>query len=210
MSIDAAKKAKHEKAVTDHRHKNPNLLGIGVGHKEVGGKFTSDLAVKFFVRAKRAERRLSKSELLPKTINGVPTDVVQLAPLRASGNLTQRFRPALGGCSGCVVTDFNYTGTLGVGMRGWDSLAGRSYVLSNNHVLANENRARIGDSVIQPGTLDGGHPTRDKIGELTDFVPLLFASSDRDPNPLRKVNHEQGPADGVLAPLFWVHEQLKA
>jgi len=45
-------------------------------------------------------------------------------------------------------------------------------ILSNNHVLANEDAARIGDVVIQPGTHDGGRRRTDRVGTLLDFVPL--------------------------------------
>ena len=39
---------------------------------------------------------------------------------------------------------------------------GEVVILSNNHVLANENRARAGDAVLQPGKYDGGRRTRDR------------------------------------------------
>lgn len=45
-------------------------------------------------------------------------------------------------------------------------------ILSNNHVLANENDATEGDSVLQPGPTDGGTPFQDRIGRLGRFVPL--------------------------------------
>jgi hypothetical protein len=45
-------------------------------------------------------------------------------------------------------------------------------VLSNNHVLADENRAALGDEVIQPGMADGGRAGPDRIGALVDFAEL--------------------------------------
>lgn len=45
-------------------------------------------------------------------------------------------------------------------------------LLSNNHVLAEENRARLGDEVLQPGPADGGRRPADVIGVLERFVPL--------------------------------------
>src|SRR5262249_911724 len=44
-------------------------------------------------------------------------------------------------------------------------------VLSNNHVLANENRAKKGDAILQPGKADGGKG-RDRVATLDRFVPL--------------------------------------
>ena len=48
------------------------------------------------------------------------------------------------------------------------------YALSNNHVYANENRAIVGDTIIQPGSYDGGIAPADSIGTLYQFVPLDF------------------------------------
>ena len=48
------------------------------------------------------------------------------------------------------------------------------YALSNNHVYANENKASIGDAVIQPGTYDGGISPDDDIGTLSAYVPIDF------------------------------------
>jgi hypothetical protein len=48
---------------------------------------------------------------------------------------------------------------------------GESYILSNNHVLANVNAAEIGDPIWQPGPLDGG-TSQDQIATLADFIPL--------------------------------------
>lgn len=45
-------------------------------------------------------------------------------------------------------------------------------ILSNNHVLADENSAASGDTIIQPGYSDGGRAPRDKVGELRKFVRL--------------------------------------
>ena len=48
------------------------------------------------------------------------------------------------------------------------------YALSNNHVYANENKASIGDAVIQPGTYDGGISPDDDIGTLFGYVVIDF------------------------------------
>ena len=52
------------------------------------------------------------------------------------------------------------------------------YALSNNHVYANENRASIGNDVLQPGTYDGGKVATDSIGTLYGFVPIDFSGGD--------------------------------
>lgn len=45
-------------------------------------------------------------------------------------------------------------------------------ILSNNHVLADENRAAIGDDILQPGKVDGGRRPTDRIGALAAAVKL--------------------------------------
>ena len=46
---------------------------------------------------------------------------------------------------------------------------GSVLMLSNNHVLANENKGKRGDPILQPGNIDGG-ADMDKVGELLRFV----------------------------------------
>lgn len=77
-----------------------------------------------------------------------------------------------------------YAGTLGALVED-AATPSLTYVLSNNHVLARENQASIGESVIQPGLLDeNGIPTSCSaagtdytpytIGSLRDWVTLNF------------------------------------
>jgi hypothetical protein len=43
-------------------------------------------------------------------------------------------------------------------------------MLSNNHVLANENRGKKGDDILQPGIIDDGQNPTDGVATLADFV----------------------------------------
>jgi len=52
--------------------------------------------------------------------------------------------------------------------------SGNVYALSNNHVYANENKASLGDWVLQPGPYDGGDDPVDAIGTLEVFIPIAF------------------------------------
>lgn len=52
-------------------------------------------------------------------------------------------------------------------------------ILSNNHVLADENRASIGDRILQPGRHDGGLLPLDLVGFLLRFVPLSLTGRNR-------------------------------
>jgi hypothetical protein len=52
-------------------------------------------------------------------------------------------------------------------------------LLSNNHVLADENRASPGDKILQPCRADGGIPPGDCIGALARFVALSESRKNR-------------------------------
>ena len=56
---------------------------------------------------------------------------------------------------------------------------GATYVLSANHVLANENALPPGTPIYQPGLLDGGNPATDQIATLARFIPLEAGRENR-------------------------------
>lgn len=60
-------------------------------------------------------------------------------------------------------------GTLGCFVKDEE---GRVCILSNNHVIAASNRAKVGDPICQPGTHDGGSIEEDTIAELERFVQI--------------------------------------
>jgi len=64
-------------------------------------------------------------------------------------------------------------GTLGCFVRRPDDDA--LLLLSNNHVLTNENRGKVGDAILQPGAVDGGKQPDDVAATLFDVVKLKKA-----------------------------------
>ena len=50
--------------------------------------------------------------------------------------------------------------------------SGEIHLLSNNHVIANQNDAEVGDKICQPGTHDGGSIESDSIATLARFIPI--------------------------------------
>ena len=50
-------------------------------------------------------------------------------------------------------------------------------MLTNNHVIANENANAIGSPIAQPGTLDGGSFPDDEVGELGKVIKLKAKGS---------------------------------
>jgi hypothetical protein len=66
-------------------------------------------------------------------------------------------------------------GTISCRVKKTDGTTTYYYALSNNHVYADENRASLGDNVLQPGPYDGGQNPRDRIGTLADFQQIAFS-----------------------------------
>lgn len=56
---------------------------------------------------------------------------------------------------------------------------GQVRALSNNHVLADEDRGKKGDAILQPGAYDGGRAPQDRIGSLDRAVKLKPRSVNR-------------------------------
>jgi hypothetical protein len=153
-----------------------NLQGIGIGEKLVDGQHSGITAVKFLVRAKYHETHMSEKHLLPKAISGLPTDIEEVGLFRCFGapptpNPRTRIRPAQPGCSvgfADPTGKFVMAGTFGALAKDSDG----TYILSNNHVLADEGQLALGSPIFQPGLLDGGNSNIDQIAQLTKFVPL--------------------------------------
>jgi hypothetical protein len=103
-------------------------------------------------------------------VEQVPVGVVDALSHRA------RHRPAPGGVSvGHVSVTAGTLGSRAIGLTApWTN---RHLVLSNNHVLANSNAARVGDSIIQPGSADGGRHPGDQIAILSRWVPISFGGA---------------------------------
>lgn len=171
-----------------------NVVGVGVGEKISNGQHTGVMAVKFLVRLKYSEGQMSEEHVLPKSIDGLPVDVEEVGTFRAFAaaphivhpapkipNPRTKMRPAHPGCSVGFQdpnNQFVMAGTFGALVKDED---GKTYILSNNHVLADEGQLDPGAPIFQPGLLDHGNPATDQIAKLTTFIPL-------DPSAPNKVD----------------------
>ena len=151
-----------------------NVVGVGVGRKFVKRKATDRQSVRFYVARKLDLGLIPKAHRLPTHIDGIETDVIETGIFRAQAPAARnRRRPAQPGCSiGFRLPpphdDLIMAGTLGaIVARGT-----ARFILSNNHVLANENSLPPGSEVYQPGLLDHGDPANDAIARLSQFVSL--------------------------------------
>ncbi|MEV2254888.1 hypothetical protein AB0I94_30670 [Streptomyces sp. NPDC050147] len=68
------------------------------------------------------------------------------------------------------------------------------YILSNNHVLADSNRAQLGSAIVQPGVFDGGQDPADRIATLERFITIQFAPQ----IPLERHNNVVDAALGTV------------
>jgi hypothetical protein len=144
-----------------------NVVAVGVGLKIAGNVQTSEPCVVVSVVKKLPVVQLPEPSLVPKTLGGVKTDVIETGKIFALQDPTEKMRPARPGIS---IGHYQITaGTLGCLVQ----RTGQVYILSNNHVLANSNAGQLGDAILQPGPHDGG-TSADQIGTLEQFIPIGF------------------------------------
>lgn len=137
------------------------------------------------------DRALQKSDLVRQIAARAKgeVDVRYVGRIRARATPWYRSkqRPLLIGCStGFLASGFIMAGTLGCFVRSGSSSA--LYILSNNHVLADENRYPKGGFIIQRGGLDGGSPTAERVARLTRFVRLDPAKTNFVDAAIAKLN----------------------
>ena len=146
-----------------------NVVSCGLGYKVTDGQMTSTLAIVVGVTQKARLTQLTPSQMIPSSLEGVRTDVVEAHTIYAQ-NPKERVRPAPPGVS---IGHVDVTaGTFGCVVR----KDNKSFILSNNHVLANSNKAIRGDWILQPGSADGG-TANDRIAALDAFVPINFVDA---------------------------------
>ena len=147
------------------------VVGVAVGYKNFKEESTDELAVTILVEQKKPIEALSPEDLIPRDLNGVRTDVVEVGRLVAFDNPRDRFRPTIPG--GVSIGHYKVTaGTIGAMV--FDRDTGEPLILSNNHVLANSNDAQIGDVILQPGPTDHGARPDDSVAQLYRFEKLYY------------------------------------
>jgi hypothetical protein len=144
-----------------------NVVATGIGYKVVFGVRTTTPAIICSVAKKVPLAKLRVADRVPAEFGDVPTDVIQTGPIRALARRTEAHCGAPGGVS--IAHTGVTAGTLGcLVLR-----SGVPFILSNNHVLANSNRAQRGDDILQPGPADGGNAYH-LLARLEAFVRIYF------------------------------------
>ncbi|HYY57727.1 MAG TPA: hypothetical protein VE842_10375 [Pyrinomonadaceae bacterium] len=177
-----------------------NVVAIGIGEKFVAGKPTGVLALKFLVRSKKERNLVLSKHLLPTSVRGLPVDVEQVGTFRASNtepNPRVEMRPARPGCSVGFrppTGGFAEVGTFGALVKRGNSL----FILSNNHVLADENNLQPGAPIFQPAILDDTNFGNHQIARLFSFAALLHGAPNRIDCAIAEVTNPSLVSNSIL------------
>ncbi|MFZ5634299.1 MAG: hypothetical protein ACOY40_15780 [Bacillota bacterium] len=164
----------------------PGVVSMGMGIKITRNTYTGIPSLVLGVKKKLPLRDIPKDQVIPRHIDNLLTDVIQVGRIKMLGYAlpspqeppedqprTKRVRPAQPGVS---IGHYKVSaGTFGAVVRG--NFPGGIAILGNNHILANstdghDGRSRIGDPVLQPGPYDNGTAS-DIIARLQSFSPII-------------------------------------
>ncbi len=162
---------------------DPNTLGVGIARKVTHDIETNVLAITFYVRSKKDETALLPATAVPRALDGLLpdaygllTDVVELGEIVPQPVLTATPQVGIdrtvvqpGNSIGLSATT---TGTFGAVVSDGNKLL----ALSNNHILADCDRAQPGDPIFYPGPFDGGAAPNDVVGTLAKSLRLQLGS----------------------------------
>ena len=159
------------------------VVAVGIATKKVGGKDTGEPCITVFVKQKVPRAALLEEDIVPEELDGVKTDVVEIGEIRAlqlGEEHRKKYRPAVGGIS---LGHYKITaGTLGAIVY----KDNKPYILTNTHVgCPHWEGAQKGDTVLQPGSYDGGKMPEDKIGEVEDYVEIKDSGNLADASLIR-------------------------
>ncbi|MEU4802307.1 hypothetical protein [Actinosynnema sp. NPDC023587] len=166
--------------VEDDFLSRPGVAGVDIGHKAVGGRCTGVPSIVVYVRRKGNAAQFT----IPPEVLGIPTDVVEdtffphhtlASPEGVSG--AERHELLVGGIgvgpSRAVrfvppdvaeADDYLVAGTLGALVT--PRVKRRTMALTSFHIACVDDAWAVGDPMVHPSRVDGGHPYRDRIGVL--------------------------------------------
>lgn len=210
-----------------------NVNGVALGNRQKAGAETDEPVISVYVNQKLPRELLTEKDMVPNKVKGVSTDVLDVGEVFAGGGvsvgasadtaggprdprlipsdtpstqtLRRRIRPVKGGYS---VGHFQITaGTIATccyDAQPFPGIPQRYYILSNNHVLANSNDARLGDPILQPGPIDGGTLPNDVVAKLSRFVPIRFIQGNDAPCNFVDAAIAEGDFEDLNREIYWV------
>ena len=154
----------------------PGVVSADVGMRERAGALEQEIVFRAHVKQKLPESALAPAEIVPKSVLGVPVDViVERMPVLETGfndeNDTGKYRPVTGGVA-VSAEDANpdIPGTLGCFCR--RTTDSKTVFISNWHVLIDPGGA-IGNGSGQPKWRKTCCCVCDRIGTILDFDQVL-------------------------------------
>jgi hypothetical protein len=166
-----------------------NVNGVGVGERSDGEHF-----IKILTRNKSTLSAIDLARHYGVAKHDITVQETGVIKFKFP---TNNHRPPFPGIS---VGHFRITaGTLGCFVSDSNN---RVYVLSNNHVLANTNKGRYKDPILQPGKIDGGKTTKDMIAELSYLVELDYKKTNSMDAAIARVVED-------IEPIFPVNKSKK-
>ncbi|MPQ44955.1 hypothetical protein [Clostridium tarantellae] len=162
-----------------------NVIGIGFGNKSIKNMDTKEPCLHVLVEKKIPLNKLYKHDIISSNFLGIKTDIIQCGSfdfLNSNTNKSKneninklnfcsRKRPIQAGYSVGVYGD-PFTGTLGAIVFG--NKKNTPYILSNNHVLADDNKYEKGTYILQPAAGFGGNYYHNVIATLTLAIKQYF------------------------------------
>lgn len=175
-----------------------NVHAVGIGRKVVADSTTTTPCVRLYVVQKIAESLLPPRDRLPSDVAGIPTDVIESPPAflaakkkssarrvkkKKAGGVTAAAvpacsasrqaeqRPVVGGISAAHFAVTAGTISCFCCSTHQEDDPSAIFVMSNNHVFADVNKADLGDGLYQPGPADGAMPA-DHFADLHRFVTI--------------------------------------
>lgn len=216
MLLDSVRELKQELKLSDRlaTGAGEGEMMLAAGHPQAVVEIEPTLALGAAPTGKQGDYKLAVSVQRPDLLESRELDrIVDAASgeveiafvgpgFKQSGN-PRRVRPLEIGCS---IGHPNITaGTLGCFVESPDD---GLCVLSNNHVLADEDRAPPASEIVQPGRRDGGVAPADAVATLARVIPLSGDTPNRmdaatasvhdvgiDPGRVPDVGNLQGVAD---------------
>ena len=147
----------------DHMMRKRNVVGVAGG----------DDKLLVFVTRKQPLSALATEDVVDEQVSGVETDVIEVGTITPM-NLVP---------GSSIGLPTRGTGTLGAPVIDEHR---DMFILTNNHVAADSNRAVMLSDIVHPGPADGvGYP----IGKLDRYVPILFDAPNRIDAALVRVNN---------------------
>lgn len=133
------------------------VTGITMGVKEVGGQVdrAAGMVLAIHIRKKRTKGRVPRAELIPRTILGIPTDVIEGTYTRSAGGAGSAL-PAFPLRPGSSYARHDGTAATLSGVV--TDAAGVRYLLSTAHTLTEGGHFKKGDVMVHPGPADSQQP----------------------------------------------------